>query len=150
MSSASSVSSSVYNSSDFVYWEQLDHENAHKLDLQDLKGITKDVKKTQVAQALLHRGLFRLEALMPPDRKSKAKPTKQMVLDDAGDYIEYLKERNEELEAKLEALLKNKEVDARVKDLEKELGRLQLFHDEVVEAVDKNRIIKFETNKKSK
>lgn len=57
---------------------------------QDLKAITKDVKKTQVQQALMHRGLFRLEALLPPDRKSKAKPTKLMDLDDAGDYIEYL------------------------------------------------------------
>lgn len=94
----------------------------------------------------MHRGLFRLEALLPPDRKSKAKPTKLMVLDDAGDYIEYLKARNEELEAKIETLSKSKEEDVRVKELETKLERLQLFHDDVVDAVDKNRIIKFEGN----
>lgn len=95
----------------------------------------------------MHRGLFRLEALLPPERKSKAKPTKQMVLDDAGDYIKYLKERNEELEAKLEALSGNKEQDARVKELERKLEDLQLFHDDVVYTVDKHRVIKTETNK---
>ena len=106
------------------------------------------MKQGQVTQAQNHRGLFRFEAMIPPSRKTKAEPTKQMVLDDAGDYMEYLIERNQELEEKLEQLMKNKDRDADVKELDSEFKRLQLFHDDVVHAVDKNRIIKFETNKR--
>ena len=88
---------------------------------------------------------------MPVEHKSSPYPTKQMVLDDAGDYIERLKERNEELETTYEGrdeeARTNKELEARVEELESKLAGLQLFHDSIVKTIDEFAHVEHKKNK---